>query len=461
MNSTRKDTMSRRAISNRGRLLLAAVTVLAVGTTAATAASEAATPATKYKLVASWGKNGTGDGQFLGATGIGIDSQGAVYLANSSNYRIDKFDASGKFLMKWGTRGDKAQGQFTTPHDVAIDTAGNVWVADYGNTRLQRFTTSGGVPGDGKRTIITGLDSQPDTVGVDSAGNLFVTEFFANKVRRYDAATNWAVGTVWGGTGTGAGQFNRPHGVAISPDGSVYVGDRDNYRTQRFDTNGKFLNGWGSNGIKPGQFRQAVGTAVDIDCNVWVADSDAHRLQKFNSAGKLLDQIANVFAIDVAISPNGDIYTLENPGVDQRIERFHETPGVKPANAPKVLNLDYDKKTKTFHVSVPYIADNATCPTELAATASLKTLTGKALGTKAGLQLTVNQRTTIDIPIAKAAILKAGFKTAGSSKVAKTRLSVILKTNGRNTLTVKDGTLRISIAAIKSGALPGLKGLLK
>ena len=278
--------------------------------------------------------------------------------------------------MKWGTRGEKAQGQFTTPHDVAIDTAGNVWVADYGNTRLQRFTTTGGIPADGKKTIITGLDSQPDTLGVDSAGNLFVTEFFANKVRRYDAASGWTSGTVWGGAGTGSGQFNRPHGVAISPDGSVYVGDRDNYRTQRFDTNGKFLNGWGTNGVKPGQFRQAVGTAVDVDCNVWVADSDAHRLQKFNSAGKLLDQIPNVHAVDVAIGPNRDIYTLENPGVDQRIERFHELPGAKPANAPKVLQLAYDKKTKTFRVSVPYTPDNVTCPSELAATASLKTVGG-------------------------------------------------------------------------------------
>ncbi len=452
--------MSARAISHAGRFVLAALTVLAVGATVASAAGQAV-PATKYQVVASWGKTGTGDGQFLAATGIGIDSQGAVYLANSSNYRIDKFDASGKFLMKWGMRGEKVQGQFTTPHDVAIDAAGNVWVADYGNTRLQRFTTTGGIPTDGKKTIITGLDSQPDTLGVDSAGNLFVTEFFANKVRRYDAATGWTSGTVWGGPGTESGQFARPHGVAISPDGSVYVGDRDNYRTQRFDANGKFLNSWGTNGVKPGQFRQAVGTAIDVDCNVWVADSDAHRLQKFNSAGKLLDQIPNVFAVDVAISPNRDIYTLESPGVDQRIERFHELPGARPANAPKVLQLGYDKKTKTFRVSVPYTPDNVTCPSELAATASLKTWAGQALGTKAGLRLTASQRATIDIPVAKAAILHAAFKTVGGSKVAKIRLSVTLKTNGGNTVTIKDGTLRIPIASIKSGALPGLQGLLK
>jgi hypothetical protein len=450
--------MRTRTISTGGRLLLAAVAVLAVGATAATAARQAGPVATQYQLVSTWGTKGTGNGQFVDATGLGIDGQGSVYVADSSNYRIQKFDAGGQLLTMWGSRG-AGPGQFTTPHDVAVDAAGNVWVADYGNTRLQRFTTTGGIPTDGKTTIITGLDSQPDTVAVDGTGNVFVTEFFANKVRRYDAASNWGAGPIWGGTGTGAGQFNRPHGVAASPDGSVYVGDRDNYRVQRFDTSGKFLNGWGSNGTGPGQFRQAVGAAVDLDCNAWIADSDAHRLQKFTPGGKLLATIPNLFSVDVALGPTGDIYVLEGGGATD-VKRFRETPGPKPANAPAVLSLRYDAKTKTFLVSVPYTVDNVGCPTPLGATASLKTATGKTLGTKAGLQLPVNQRTTIDIPIAKAAILKAGFTTAGSSKVAKTKFSVVLKTNGRDTLTVKDGTLRISIAAIKSGALPGLAALL-
>jgi sugar lactone lactonase YvrE len=448
-----------RAASTRGSLLLAAVTALVVGATAATGAEQTGSAATGYKLVSSWGKTGTGDGQFENATGIGIDSQGAVYVADGSNYRIQKFSAAGQLLLKWGTRG-AGPGQFTTPHDVAIDTSGNVWVTDYGNTRLQRFTTSGGIPTDGKTTIITGLDSQPDTIAVDAAGNLFVTEFGANKVRRYDAASNWGLGTTWGGTGTGPGQFNRPHGIAVSPDGSVYVGDRDNYRTQRFDTNGKLLNSWGTNGLAPGQFRQTEGAAVDLDCNVWIADSDAHRLQKFNPAGKLLDQIPNTnTSLDVAIGPTNDLYVLEQTGINLSVQHYREIPGPKPANAPKTLDLRYDKATKMFLVSVPYTVDNVGCPTPLGATANLKTVTGKPLGTKAGLQLPVNQRTTIDIPITKAAILHAGFKTSGSSKVALTRLTVVLKTNGRDTLTTKTGVLRISIAAIKSGAFPGLTAL--
>lgn len=65
------------------------------------------------------------------------------------------------------------------------------------------------------------------------------------------------------------------------------------------------------------------------------------------------------------------------------------------------------------------------------------------------------------IPIAKASILGARFSTAGGFKVAKTQLSVVLTTNGCDTLTVKNGVLHVWIAAIKSGALPGLKALVR
>lgn len=444
-------------------LVLAAITVLVVGASAATAARQAGSASMKFKLVSSWGKTGTGDGQFGGATGIGIDSKGAVYVADSNNYRIQKFDAGGKFLLKWGSRGN-GQGQFTVPHDVAIDTAGNVWVADSGNSRIQRFTASGGAPTDGKTAAISiGTSSSAGTIAVDVAGNVFVSDFGSGKIRRFDAASGWAPGPVWGGTGTGSGQFNRPHGIAVSPDGSVYIGDRDNYRTQRFDSDGKFLNAWGKNGIGPGQFRQVVGAAVDLDCNVWMADVTKSQLQKFSPAGRLLDQIDTGEArpFDVAVAPSGDIYTLETGGAAQGVQRFRETSGPKPANAPKVLDLRYDKQTKTFMVSVTYTEDAVSCPGPLSATANLKTAAGKTLGTKAGLQLTAGQKTTIDFPITKAAILGAGFKTFAGSKVVKARLTVALKTTGKDTITVKDAALRISIAAIKSGALPGLSALLK
>ena len=77
-------------------------------------------------FVLSWGTSGFGEGQFREPQGGGLDdATGNVYVADSNNNRIQKFDNDGNFLTKWGTccGGD---GQFRGPFDVAVDAAGNV-----------------------------------------------------------------------------------------------------------------------------------------------------------------------------------------------------------------------------------------------------------------------------------------------------------------------------------------------
>ena len=71
---------------------------------------------------------GSGTGRFNGAFGVATDGSGNVYVADANNSRIQKFDASGTFLMAWGSSG--ALG-------VATDGAGNVYVTE--DTRVQKF----------------------------------------------------------------------------------------------------------------------------------------------------------------------------------------------------------------------------------------------------------------------------------------------------------------------------------
>jgi len=112
----------------------------------------------------------------------------------------------------------------------------------------------------------------------------------------------------WGIAGTEAGQFNRPRGIAIGPDGQVYVVDSDNARIQVFSPDGTFLRQWGSycamdtgvgcldpDGDGPlalgdGQFNEPWGITVDGDSNggairVYVADTWNHRIQVFDGDG--------------------------------------------------------------------------------------------------------------------------------------------------------------------------------
>ena len=89
------------------------------------------------KFLDTW-DGGTGDGRFYEPNGVAVDSQGNVYVADTSRSRIQKFDSEGNFLTKWGAFGS-ANGQFRYPGSVAVDSQGYVYVADAGNRRIQKF----------------------------------------------------------------------------------------------------------------------------------------------------------------------------------------------------------------------------------------------------------------------------------------------------------------------------------
>jgi uncharacterized protein (TIGR03663 family) len=111
---------------------------------------------------------------------------------------------------------------------------------------------------------------------------------------------------VWGETGTGPGQFNHPRGLAVGPEGQVYVVDSDNNRIQEFSFDGTLLREWGSqcnlatgqgcvdpDGDGPldygdGQFQEPWGIAVGSDGRVYVADTWNHRIQAFDANGAFL-----------------------------------------------------------------------------------------------------------------------------------------------------------------------------
>ena len=69
-----------------------------------------------------------------------MDSSGNVYVSDSENDRMQKFDSSGNFLLKWGSQGT-GDGQFQSPKGVAVDSSGNVYVADTNNSRIQKFSS--------------------------------------------------------------------------------------------------------------------------------------------------------------------------------------------------------------------------------------------------------------------------------------------------------------------------------
>ena len=259
------------------------------------------------KFITAWGGPGDGDGEFNNPQRIAVDGSGNIYVTDtftmslSRQHRVQKFDSSGKFLAKWGSKGD-GDGQFNKPMGIAVDGNGNVYVSDCDSFlysyhrphRVQKFDSNGNFLAKfGTKAKDDGNLYFPLGVAVDLSGNVYVVDRGNHRIQKFDSTGSFLV--TWGEQGTGEGQFNVPAGVAVDSNGNVYVTDSGNRRVQKFDPNGSFIAHWGGDdnitdplalrNPRDGQFSIPGGIAVDSSDNVYVADYRAQSIQRFDSNG--------------------------------------------------------------------------------------------------------------------------------------------------------------------------------
>jgi len=282
----------------------------------ATAAAES------YVFDLKWGDWGDEDGLFEWPYGIAVDNEGNVYVTDTNNNRIQKFNATGSFITNWGVWG-YGDGQFWCPISISVDNEGNVYVADWSNYRIQKFNTTGSFitkwggegSGDGKF-------NKPYGVAVDSEENVYVADYYNHRIQKFNATGAFIL--KWGSYGADDGLFNHPTGVAVDNEGNVYVSDTENHRIQKFNATGSFITKWGS----PGPY----GIVVDNAGNVYVSDTENHRIQKFNATGSFITKWGSKGSDDgefnspigVAVSPAGHIYVTDCN--NHRIQKFLLSP---------------------------------------------------------------------------------------------------------------------------------------
>ena len=195
--------------------------------------------------------------------------------AGRSEPPILAFDPSGKVLRSWGV------GAFVFPHGFHVDAQGNIWVSDAqgregkghqvfkydANGKLLMTIGAAGEPGDGA----SGRLREPTDVVTTANGDIFVTEGHViggpiNRVSKWSKDGKFLA--AWGKTGSGPGEFNVPHTIAVDSRGRLFVGDRANNRIQIFDQDGRVLDEWT-------QFGRPSGIAITSDDTIYVADSES------------------------------------------------------------------------------------------------------------------------------------------------------------------------------------------
>ena len=195
--------------------------------------------------------NGTGTAaSFNGPAGLAIDSAGNIIVTDYYNDLIRKIDGSTyevSTIAGSGSSGsDNGTGtaaSFYSPSGVAIDSDGNIIVADRGNHLIRKIDGStyevstlagSGSSGSTNGTGTAASFSSPGGVAIDSDGNIIVADSYSHLIRKIDGST-YEVSTIAGsgssgnanGTGTAA-SFNRPSRVAIDSDGNIIVSDGPN-----------------------------------------------------------------------------------------------------------------------------------------------------------------------------------------------------------------------------------------
>ena len=190
---------------------------------------------------------------------------------NSDLPPVLHFDPSGKLIASFGA------GMFVFPHGIAVDKDGNVYVVDGEGKNgkgqvVVKFSPEGkvlmtlghpGMAGDAP-----GYFNRPTSVAIAPDGTLFVADGHGpgSNARVVKLTADGKFIKAWGKKGTGPGEFDVPHGIALDSTGRVFVADRVNSRIQVFDPDGKFLAEWK-------QFGRPSAVFIDKNDTIYVADS--------------------------------------------------------------------------------------------------------------------------------------------------------------------------------------------
>jgi peptidylamidoglycolate lyase len=287
---------------------------------------------------------GTGAGQSGGAprnqpgiSGLAIDAQDRIYVFNRGPKPVMVFDPDGHLILAGADQ--EINGKTINPswqHSGGVDWDGNVYVIERDahrivklSPKLDKFLLQIGVTGE-KGTDRTHLNL-PSGIGILRNGNIVVTDGYGNnRVVMFDRNGRFIKQVAKGAggpddKGSGPGEWNLPHKLAVDADENLYIIDREGHRIEVFDrnltylreikndwypwdigisrkgrdgfafiadhqgervhkiqlTDGRIIATWGRQGRGPGEFDWVHGVVVDSKGAVYAADTYGQRIQKF------------------------------------------------------------------------------------------------------------------------------------------------------------------------------------
>ncbi len=230
----------------------------------------------KYERVPSWPKLPRYWAMGLASDGA-VNSRNEIHIFSRGEHPVTIWDPEGNFISSWG------EGTFSAnPHGIYIAPNDNVWLVDRDFHIATEYTPAGKA----LRTLGNKLAPSPSFQGLP---------------------------------------FNMPSGLAIAPDGHLFVSDGyGGHRVHKFSPEGKLLKSWGMEGAGRGTFKLLHNIWVDSRSRVFICDRENDLIQIFDSEGKFLEQwpitrpgdmyIQNELIFVIESGPGGgvSIWTLDH-----------------------------------------------------------------------------------------------------------------------------------------------------
>jgi len=248
-------------------------------------------------LVNKWLYNNHGNSQFSTPKAITTGPGNYIYVADTGNYRVQKIDSSGGFVLSWGSYGG-GPGQFGELIGIAVDQQGNVYTSEKIlnndgeaiSQRIQKFSNQGQYLLEWTGSV-AGLSTSylPSGLTVDRQGYVYLVDNL-DGIQKFDnqghLVLRWEPRPPKGVHSASARR------IVADSQNNLYVFESESNQIYKYNSNGEFLTSWHRGGILPeskdGEFQQWPTLAVDSQDNLFALDSNmsGSHIIRYNQAGQ-------------------------------------------------------------------------------------------------------------------------------------------------------------------------------
>ncbi len=289
------------------------------------ASSNSTTGNQRFNLLWSKGSNGTTNGNFRDPRDVAVSSENFLYVADTGNCRIQKFDLDGNYISKWGVCGAGDSSDFKSPTNIAIDSNNNLYITDDGY--IKKYSKDGVYikRWGGWATYNWG---GAEDIAIDKNDNVYVINYYNSRIEVYDKNGNYLKSI--GSGGNLENQFSGIKGINIDSS-FMYITDTGNSAIKIFNIDGTFISYFGSKATKDeeGKF-DMLGKITSYKNNLYVTNtyfygpggdmSKYDVVQVFDKSGKFIYQYklfspvsawAAGYPAGLTVDSKGNLYVVE------------------------------------------------------------------------------------------------------------------------------------------------------